>query len=383
MTFWLGYVDPAEQATMLLDRVRVDAYARAIAATVCPGDVVVDLGTGSAVLAMLAARAGARRVYAVERTGAIALARALIAHNQLAEVVVPLRADVEALDALPEAPRVIVAELLGHFAPAEDVHRLYRLARRWARPDAVTIPASYQLVFAAARPAGLARDLAAVAEVAGLDLAPLADRLRRRPSYARLASADLLGPEVVDDAHDASAPTPTRFAAAVPVATPGPVTAIAVSFRATLAPGVTLATAVGAPPTHWLQTVLPVDPPLPAAPGDVLDVEVIPRAVVAGGTWAWTVRNRGAVRAMDAIDALVGERDDLLAQLGVRRGGPLPVTPAVARLAVALGAPPPAQLDVDAIAARLGAAWPARYADRDEARAHALLVLRELDRVAE
>lgn len=190
MTFWLGYVDPAEQATMLLDRVRVDAYARAIAATVRPGDVVVDLGTGSGVLAMLAARAGARRVYAVERTGAIALARALIAHNRLADVVVPVRADVEGLDDLPEAPRVIVAELLGHFAPAEDVHRLYRLARRWARPDAVTIPASYQLVFAAARPAALARELAAVADVAGLDLAPLADRLRPSISISFCMSLD-------------------------------------------------------------------------------------------------------------------------------------------------------------------------------------------------
>ena len=383
MTFWLGYVDPAEQATMLLDRVRVDAYARAIAATVRPGDVVVDLGTGSGVLAMLAARAGARRVYAVERTGAIALARALIAHNRLADVVVPVRADVEGLDDLPDAPRVIVAELLGHFAPAEDVHRLYRLARRWARPDAVTIPASYQLVFAAARPAALARELAAVADVAGLDLAPLADRLRHRPSYARLAPAELLGPEVCGADHDASAPTPTRFTAAVPIASAGPVTAIAVSFLATLAPGVTLTTAVDAAPTHWLQTVLPLEPPLPAAPGDVLDVEVIPRAIVAGGTWAWTVRNRGEARAMDAVDALVGERDDLLAQLGVRRGGPLPVSPAVARLAVALGAAPPDHLDVEAFTDRLCAAWPARYADREDARQQALLLLRALDRVGE
>lgn len=383
MTFWLGYVDPAEQAAMVLDRVRVDAYARAIAATVRPGDVVVDLGTGSGILALLAARAGARRVYAVERTGAIALARALIDENQLADVVVPVRADVEALDALPEPPRVIVSEMLGHFAPDEGCHRLYRLARRWCAPDAVTIPASYRLVFAAARPAALARDLAALTERHGVRLGALAAPLRHRPSYARLTVDDLVGPEVAGAALDASAPTPTQLRARVPVAVDGPVTAIAISFVATLAPGVELATAVSAAPTHWVQTVLPIEPPLPARAGDVLDVEVIPRAIVAGGTWAWTVRNRGVVRAMDAVDALVGERDDLLAQLGVRRGGPLPVSPAVARLAVALGAAPPAPLDVEAITDRLCAAWPTRYADRADARQQALLILRDLDRVAE
>src|SRR5687767_13729762 len=102
MTRLYGYSDPAAQAAMLLDRVRVDAYARAIAATVRPGDVVLDIGIGTGVLAILAARAGARRVYAIERSGAIEQYKHHVADNGLAGVVEPLRADRADLDHLPE-----------------------------------------------------------------------------------------------------------------------------------------------------------------------------------------------------------------------------------------------------------------------------------------
>ena len=59
---------------MLSDRVRVDAYHRGIQRNVAPGDVVLDLGTGTGLLAFLASRAGASKVYAVEHSDFIEVA---------------------------------------------------------------------------------------------------------------------------------------------------------------------------------------------------------------------------------------------------------------------------------------------------------------------
>jgi hypothetical protein len=61
-----GGADPVEHARMLHDERRTGDYLHALAEAVRPGDVVLDIGTGSGVLAIAAARAGARRVYAVE-----------------------------------------------------------------------------------------------------------------------------------------------------------------------------------------------------------------------------------------------------------------------------------------------------------------------------
>ena len=58
---------------------RLDRFAKALAATIRPGDTVVDLGAGSGILSILACRAGARRAYAIEDTDAVSIARALVA----------------------------------------------------------------------------------------------------------------------------------------------------------------------------------------------------------------------------------------------------------------------------------------------------------------
>ena len=81
------YTEFEVHRTMICDRVRTDAFRRAIESVVRPGDIVLDVGAGSGILSVFAARAGARRVYAVERTSVAVLAQELAAANGVGDVV--------------------------------------------------------------------------------------------------------------------------------------------------------------------------------------------------------------------------------------------------------------------------------------------------------
>ena len=81
------YAEFEVHRTMIRDTVRTEAFRRAIDSVVRPGDVVLDVGAGSGILSVFAARAGAARVYAVERTTIAVLAQELAAANGFADIV--------------------------------------------------------------------------------------------------------------------------------------------------------------------------------------------------------------------------------------------------------------------------------------------------------
>ncbi len=98
---------------MIADAVRMDAYQRALKQAITPRSCVVDIGTGSGILALMAAKLGARRVYAIELDDVIGLARRLVRDNGLGDRITLIQADAREVT-LEEPADVIVSDIGGH-----------------------------------------------------------------------------------------------------------------------------------------------------------------------------------------------------------------------------------------------------------------------------
>ncbi len=97
---------------MIADAGRFGAYAKAIAAAVHPGDTVAEIGCGPGVFSLLACRAGARRVFAIESDDSIQFARQLAAANGFLDRIEFFQSDSRKTE-LPERVNVIVSDIRG------------------------------------------------------------------------------------------------------------------------------------------------------------------------------------------------------------------------------------------------------------------------------
>ena len=95
---------------MIADKVRMDPYVYALKAVIEPDSVVLDIGTGAGMHALLACKFGARKVYAIEPNDAIHLARELAKENGFADRIEFFQ-DVSTHVSLPEKANVIVSDL--------------------------------------------------------------------------------------------------------------------------------------------------------------------------------------------------------------------------------------------------------------------------------
>ncbi len=96
----------------LIDEKRTKAFIRAIQNTVRPGDVVVDMGTGSGILAMAAARAGAGKVFAIENDpNNLRTLKETFVSNGVSDTIELIQADATKV-VLPVKFDVVVAEMI-------------------------------------------------------------------------------------------------------------------------------------------------------------------------------------------------------------------------------------------------------------------------------
>ncbi len=135
--------DNAFHELMLNDRLRMKAYRKAIFEAVGPGDVVLDLGTGTGILSLWALQAGAERVIgidlnkpildmAVERMRQAGFSKRFEAINALSyDVVLPKKVD------------VLISEIIGNMADNEDFQPiLHDAIQRFLKPGGTVLPIS-------------------------------------------------------------------------------------------------------------------------------------------------------------------------------------------------------------------------------------------------
>jgi SAM-dependent methyltransferase len=257
---------------------RLDRFRAALAAVVRPGDVVLDLGAGVGVLGFFACVAGARRVYAVETSVALDIARQIARANGFDDRITFVDGSSGGYD-LPEPIDVLVTDLFGTCGLGRDGLRSIISTRdRFLKPGGSMLPASIDMMIAPvelpivyeqdiqfwSQPShGI--DVSAVRQLAVNNRYPVrVDAPSLLASPARLAHLDLA--RIADDHVQASVVATARRR--------GTLHGLCCWFAATLVDGLEIGNEPGRSTTNYAQAFLPIDRPVDLEAQDSVRVRV-------------------------------------------------------------------------------------------------------------
>lgn len=278
---------------MIADRVRTDAYVRALEKAVEPGSTVVDLGAGTAIFAVIACKLGADRVYAIEPDPILAVGREIARQNDVED-------RIEFVDALstqislPKPADVIVADLGGAVPLFRgSVSSLIDARERLLRPGGKLLPQSDSLFAALADSRssipvdhGLLRDAPF-----GVDLTP-AFRFASSESFpTRLESSAkqlVTSPErwaevdyTTTDEHDVRG---TVVSAATAASTAD---SVCVWFDRVVAEGCTYGNSPDRPGSVYGQVLFALREPINLGAGDTVTIDLAANQVDGFYSWRW------------------------------------------------------------------------------------------------
>lgn len=282
----------ASYGAMISDTVRIQAYAKALRQVVHPGSVVVDIGTGTGILALIACQCGARRVYALDPSEFIHLAALTAAENGFADRMICLQA-VSTGVTLPEKADVVVSDICGKLPWTPGRMEVIDDARqRLLRPGGILIPRQDRVWLGLVeteedyrrisspwieRPFGLAMEAAQIAAK------------NRVESLASKETRMLSDPQLVaTHTYD----TPQNFdldlVLDLEVAQTGTVHGLLLWFDTELVEGVGFSSAQDGNATVYGQVLLPLTAPVQVRPGHRVTVRL--RTVDRDGNHVWLWR---------------------------------------------------------------------------------------------
>ena len=264
-----SYSELGLQRYMVADRPRTEAFGAALRELVQANDHVIDVGTGTGLLAMFAAKSGASRVYALEQAAIARVAEQLVAKNGLDGVVQVLQKKAENFSS--ERPvDLIVSEWLGNFALTEAMVQKVLLCRdRNLKKGGKMLPSGVDIFLAPVESSHLYEqegpgfwDIT----IGGIDFS-LLEGIEVEQALAiksMVQAEELLGEAqpiarldmLTANESDLWPSGEIEFTAR----RAGTCHGLAGWFVAQLSPGVALDTGPSSPGTHWMQTYFPFSP---------------------------------------------------------------------------------------------------------------------------
>ncbi|MFL5540361.1 MAG: 50S ribosomal protein L11 methyltransferase [Longimicrobiaceae bacterium] len=273
---------------MMSDRTRMEGYARALEATVRPGCTVLDIGTGTGILALLACRFGAGRVYAVDPADAIATAREVARANGMAGRIEFIQ-DLTTRISLPRPADVIVFDVRGLLPPFQECVATVRDAReRLLAPGGALVPRADTLLAAPLEAEQAWDDAAGPAAPFGFDLSAARRAAVNEWTRGQVAPEQLLAEPrawAVLDYRTVTDPD-LRGAAEWTAAREGTAHGLAMWFEADLAEGIGFSSGPGTD-TIYHTAFFPWPEPVELAAGDRVRVEIEARLVAGEYLWRW------------------------------------------------------------------------------------------------
>lgn len=261
---------------MLSDKIRMDAYRKAIYKNVKPGDIVVDLGSGTGILSIWAIKAGAAKVYAIEKTEAINLAREIARVNDCLDKIEFINENSMQVT-LPEKADILISETLGSFAIDENTLEFTNDAReRFLKKDALMIPQSIDLFIAPVEDKETYNKIDFWRKLPDINFSPAFELFSKKIMVESVRTKGLLASPAKIGSIDLTKPVEKLFTARVymQMKKTGQLHGVAGWFRTRLCTGIEIDTSPESPTTHWKQAFFPFQNPIDVIKNDVLDWSV-------------------------------------------------------------------------------------------------------------
>lgn len=261
---------------MMSDRVRMEAYSQALSEAVKTGDVVVDLGAGLGILSFMALKAGASKVYAIEKSDSIELAKKVAQINGFTDQMVFINEnsmDVE----IPEKVDIIISETLGCFAIDENTLEFIIDARnRFLKPLGLILPHALSLYLAPVDSTPINNKMRFWKDVYGIDFSPALNEISGKLLYEDIKKENIVSePQIFSEIdlykiNSATVNNQLTFT----INRNAQVHGLAGWFTANLYKDISIKTAPWEKKTHWKQAFFPLKNSVNVIKGDTMELSL-------------------------------------------------------------------------------------------------------------